>query len=553
MLDAPAAIEGYTAVTAPADLAPGSYYVLLGGAGFNYVVIVGADGPITAAPPPPPAAPDVPVVDEPVVEAPVVAAAEVYITIVNNGQVEVAAQPIIPDEMTIEGVLLKAHETWYKDGVSGYSAGIDPTFNMYLIESAWGVTGVPFISQGEAMMGSTPVNAVAVAPGDNIIMTTTGAAMAVTLTATAGETDSEIVVTAKSQTFDISTYGYMAGKLSGARVIDSAGNELGTTDSDGVIVITLPEGDELEAWDGVVIVEGAAAINVKASISEPNVIDPDARKVYVSVSLDGVLAYAAETVTVTNSDELGEQRTIEGVIKVAHEMFYSGGVDGYGPNLFWGVAWDSSDTTKANRPKIALNDRLIDLSDPAALQTTVRSDDNILFSIATNPQATPRAIWITCYINGIIAYGEAYELTEGPDGTVIKTPIVDAALVDGTTGPGTAPVPLTDPNLSVMDENNTGVRTDENGHFEVNTPTSGRIGIIAIEGYAAMNTIYSADYPLFKGPDGRSMLFLLVIAVIALIPLLSIVLHAQSTEIKNRGVKFSKSALGGKLGGSKLK
>jgi hypothetical protein len=551
MLDAPAAIEGYTAVTAAADLAPGSYYVLLGGAGFNYVIIVGADGPITAAPPPPPAAPDVPVVDEPpVVEAPVVAAGEVYITIVNNGQVEVAAQPITPDEMTIEGVLIKAHENWYSGGASGYAAGIDPTYNMYLIESAWGVVGVPFISQGEAMMGSTPVNAVAVAPGDNIIMTTTGAAMAVTLTATAGETENEIVVTAKSQTFDISTFGYMAGKLSGARVIDSAGAELGTTDGDGVIVITIPED---EGWDGVVIVEGLAAINVKASITEPNVIDPDARKVYISVSLDGVLAHAAETVTVTNSEELGDQRTIEGVIKVAHEMFYSGGADGYGPNLFWGVSWDSNDTTKANRPKIALNDRLIDLSDPAALQTAVRSDDNILFSIATNPQATPRAIWITCYINGIIAYGEAYELTEGPDGTVIKTPLADYALVDGTTGPGTEPVPLTDPNKSVMDETNTGVITDANGHFEVNTPTSGRIGIIAIKGYAAMNTIFSADYPLFKGPDGRSMLFLLVIAIIALIPLLSIVLYAQNTEIKNRGVKFSKSALGGKLGGSKLK
>ncbi|MDR1065752.1 MAG: hypothetical protein LBL25_05225, partial [Oscillospiraceae bacterium] len=190
MLDAPAAIEGYTAVTAAADLAPGSYYVLIGGAGFNYVIIVGIDGPITAAPPPPPAAPDdaPPVEAPPVVEAPVVAAAEVYITIVNNGVVEVAAQPIVPGEMTIEGVLLTAHEKWYKDGVSGYAAGVDATYNMYLIESAWGVTGVPFISQGEAMMGSTPVNVAAVAPGDNIIMTTTGAAMAVTLTATAGET-----------------------------------------------------------------------------------------------------------------------------------------------------------------------------------------------------------------------------------------------------------------------------------------------------------------------------------------------------------------------------
>jgi hypothetical protein len=542
VLEAPADISGYTSVVSTAELVPGSWYLLVGGSGFNYIVIVGADGPIEVTPPAPPAGgetttPDAP---EPVAPAPAPAgeAGEVYITVVANGKVEVAAQPVTPDKMTVEGVLLKAHELFYPGGASGYAAGIDPTYNMYLISMAWGVSGTPYNSQGDQMVAST-VDTAPVKPGDNIIMTASGATSAATLKASEGENDGEIIITATDWVLDFTTFQYMGTKISGVLVTDSAGNELGTTGGDGTIVVQIPDD---ENWDGVVILEGKAAINILKSISAPaEPLDGNVRTVYFTVKLDTTLAANAIAVPVklTKNAEVGEQRTIEGALRRFHELYYNFGENGLEGYAFgakiWGVEWKDRGLI---RPKLARNDELIDISDASALEEEIRSDDNFLISISTNSQQAPIAAYLDIYINSIVAYGNAYLLEYGENGKTIKTPLgAGYSLIDAETPPN----PLISPNTSIMETSGEGVVTDENGYFEVNTPTAGRVGIVVLQGLTACNTIFSADYPVFKGPDGVFTLQLLVIGVGGAIPLGIIVAYAMHIEIKNRGVKYSKS------------
>ncbi|MDR2421180.1 MAG: hypothetical protein LBD49_03625 [Oscillospiraceae bacterium] len=210
-----------------------------------------AETPPEAATPDEPETPDVPETpDEPAQpETPATGEpGEIYVTVVNGGVVELAAAPVTPDEMTLVGAIVKAHELYFNDGAAGYEAGIDPTYNMFLISKAWGVNGVPFISQGAAMAEVTetaPVSA-----GDNIVITTSGAPNAVILTVADG------TVTATSQTLDFATFQYMSAAVSGAKLIGSDGTELGVTGEDGTAAITVPS-------DGVIIAEGLAA--VKAS------------------------------------------------------------------------------------------------------------------------------------------------------------------------------------------------------------------------------------------------------------------------------------------------
>jgi hypothetical protein len=534
---APTEITGYTSVASVDELAPGTW-TLLNVSGFDYALVVASDASLGEVPAPPEGgdatAPD-PVAPAP---APAGETGEVYITIVANGKVEVAAQPVVPDKMTIEGVLLKAHETWYPGGVSGYAAGIDPTYNMYLITTAWGISGTPFNSQGDGMVAAT-VDTAAVKPGDNIIMTASGAASAVTLKANEGENEGEIVITATSWALDFTTWQYMGTKVSDGRVIDSAGNEFGTTGGDGTIVVKVPDD---ENWDGVVILEGMAAINILKSISAPaEPLDGNARTVYFTVKLDSSLAANAIAVPVklTKNAEVGEQRTIEGALRRFHELYFNNGengLEGYAQGAkIWGIEWKDQGLI---RPKFARNDKLIDLSDASALDDEIRPDDNFLISISTNAQQAPIAVYLDIYINGIIAYGDAYILDYGDNGATTKTPLgAGYALIDAETPPN----PLISPNTSIMETSGDGIMTDEKGHFEVNIPTAGRVGIVVVQGLAACNTIFSADYPIFKGPDGVFTLRLLVIGVGGAIPLGAIVAYALHIEIKNRGIKYSKS------------
>ena len=202
--------------------------------------------------------------------APIALAADsgttVYVSVSVDGELLVAAQPVTVTELTVDGAIKAAHAAYYSGGESGYTAGIDPMWNMYLISKCWGVIATPYVIINDAPLGSPKVpqtaDAAPVAANDNIIICTSSDAMnkpaqPVSLTATLS--GDSATVTAIAWTLDFMTFTYSSAPLANANVVDpTTGASLGTTDANGRITVTVPE-------IGVVAIEGLAAINVKAA------------------------------------------------------------------------------------------------------------------------------------------------------------------------------------------------------------------------------------------------------------------------------------------------
>jgi hypothetical protein len=204
------------------------------------------------------------------VMAPVVLAADsgttVYVSVSVDGKLLVAAQPITVTDLTVNSAVKAAHEAYYSGGLSGYTAGIDPMYNMYLITQCWGVTATPFVILNGAPLGADltippTVDACPVVANDNIIICTSSdpmnkPAQPVSLTATLS--GDSATLTATSWVLDFMTFTYSHAPLANAKVVDpTTGASLGTTDANGKITVTVPE-------SGVVAIDGLAAINVKA-------------------------------------------------------------------------------------------------------------------------------------------------------------------------------------------------------------------------------------------------------------------------------------------------
>jgi hypothetical protein len=205
------------------------------------------------------------------VMAPVALAADsgttVYVSVSVDGKLLVAAQPVTTTDMTVDGVLKAAHKAYYSGGESGYTAGIDPTWNMYLISQCWGIKTTPYVILNVAPLGGDPsvpptADKAPVANNDNIIICT-GTDMVnkpvqpVSLTSTLS--GDSATVTATLWTLDFTTFTYSHAPLANANVVDpTTGKSLGTTDAKGSITVTVPE-------SGVVAIDGLAAINVKAT------------------------------------------------------------------------------------------------------------------------------------------------------------------------------------------------------------------------------------------------------------------------------------------------
>jgi hypothetical protein len=186
----------------------------------------------------------------------------VYVSVSVDGELLVAAQPVTVTDMTVQGVIKAAHAEYYSSGASGYTAGIDPTFNMFLITRCWGIQATPYVILNDKPLGADPnvpptVDAAPVAANDNIIICTSSDPMSkpaqpVSLTATLS--DDAATVTATAWTLDFTTFTYSSAPLARAKVVDPAtGASLGKTDADGRITVTVPE-------NGIVAVDGLAAI-----------------------------------------------------------------------------------------------------------------------------------------------------------------------------------------------------------------------------------------------------------------------------------------------------
>jgi hypothetical protein len=187
----------------------------------------------------------------------------VYVSVSVDGQLLVVAKPIsYTKDMTLEDVIKAAHEAYYSGGKSGYDISTNNAFGMYMVNKCWGIAQVPYI-----ILNDTPnsaggvfeaVNTVKVKANDNVILCqyTTPTPKSVSLKATIS--GGKVTVTATDWEFSTSTYTYSHAALKNAKVLDSKGASLGTTDANGQITIDIPA-------DGIVIIEGFAAINVNAS------------------------------------------------------------------------------------------------------------------------------------------------------------------------------------------------------------------------------------------------------------------------------------------------
>jgi hypothetical protein len=188
----------------------------------------------------------------------------VYVSVSVDGKLLVAAQPIVyTQDMTVEAVIKAAHEAYYADGLNGYQAD-ESQFGAgyYIINKCWGVKNIPCIIINEhpnSELVFQAVNAVKVKANDNIIISTVnsgGTNTPVSLKAVVS--DGKVTITAKIWTMNPANYTWVSKLHANAKVVDSKGATLGTTDADGKITLTIPA-------DGIVAIDGLAAINVNAS------------------------------------------------------------------------------------------------------------------------------------------------------------------------------------------------------------------------------------------------------------------------------------------------
>jgi hypothetical protein len=172
--------------------------------------------------------------------------------------------------MTVDSAIRAAHASYYSGGEAGYTAGIDTTYNMYLITQAWGITATPYVIVGGAPLGANPAvpstaDAAPVKAGDNIIICTSSdpAKPAKPVSLEASASGSIATVTATAWTLDFTTFTYSSAPLANTPLIDPAtGAPLGTTDAAGKAEVFIPE-------SGLATVDGLAAINLYAVVSAP--------------------------------------------------------------------------------------------------------------------------------------------------------------------------------------------------------------------------------------------------------------------------------------------
>jgi hypothetical protein len=244
----------------------------------------------------------------------------VYVSVSVDGKLLVAAQPITVTNATADGAIKEAHKQFYSGGESGYAAGIDPTYNMFLISKCWGVTATPFVIVNGAPLGgdaTKPLTAEAytLVANDNVIVCTSSDAMnkpATPVALTATVSGDKATVTAISWLLDFMTFTYSHSALAGAKVIDpTTSASLGTTDANGQITVTTPA-------SGVVAIDGLAAINVK---NLPSAAAPPAT---TSAPAEGTISYVdaknyiGQTVTI-------EAQVFEKVDATDYWVLYLGG------------------------------------------------------------------------------------------------------------------------------------------------------------------------------------------------------------------------------------
>lgn len=494
--------------------------------------------------------------------------ATVYVTVSVDGDLMIAAQPVTVSTLTVEAALKEAHAQYYSGGESGFAAGTDPTYNMYMINTCWGVATTPYVILNSAPLGSgantayTAANTAPVADGDNLIVSISTDFMlpypAVSLTA--DEADGSTTITARSWALDFTTFQYTASPLANYKVLDESGAVIATTGADGKA--TVPAGS-------VAIVEGLAAIpadgssnSVESSYVAAAPATPgfggdfgggfggdfgggsssltpyeapapgEGITVYVTISAEGVIVLASQPVEIK-----AEGATLLTAIQAANAIYCPEGEAGfYGEasastyfmfqiTKCWGV------TGTAN---IVRNDAVLGAGSNIEWYTadTCPVVDGDTVGIAISSDGRVPAVTLTYNDHNGMASVSSWAMdmstfTYG-DTALEGAEIIDAETgeVLGTTNQLGATRLSHIPDCGVIAYKGAAACAIDNTKIKQFTPYDGE--------YVAP----AHDYSVFGGPDGRSLRTIVIIGLSLSIPLAIIVFYAFRRELKHGGLKY---------------
>ena len=462
----------------------------------------------------------------------------VTVSVSVNGELVVAAEPVTTGDATVEGVIRAAHAAFYPDGEAGYASGIDPTYNMFMINTCWGVVTTPYVILNSAPLATgenaayTTADVAPVKNGDNLILIVDTTYMVPVTSLTAEPDGGNVKITATQWVLDFTTFQYNGSPMAGKELIDASGASLGTTGADGTLTVpatakvVLP-GVAAIPGDGSATVSGAPAAGGAAAGGAPAAASGDAITVYVTISANGVLGIAAQPVQVTTY-------TVEEVLKEAHRQYYPGGESGFAAgidstyfmymiNTCWGVA-----TT----PYVILNTAPLGSGANSAYTTAdtapVNDGDNIIV-VADAMGITP-AVSMEMDENGIIKLNQwALDFTTFQ---YTNAAIENADIIDAQTG-------------EVLGTTNALGNARLTKHPACNVAAYQGVAAVRVGDVAAFDCVQDKyvppahDYSLFGGEDGKSLLWILIFGIGAVIPLLIIVIFAHRQEIKSGGVKYA--------------
>ena len=170
-----------------------------------------------------------------------------------------------PTTYTVEEALKEAHRQYHPQGEAGFSAGIDATYFMYMINTCWGVKTTPYVILNDAPLGSGSNSAyisadtAPVKEGDNIIVVADSAGLVPPI---ALKIDDNGLIMVNQWALDFTTFQYTNAAIENADVIDAAtGEVLGTTNALGNARLSK------QPSCGVVAYQGVAAIRVTDDVS----------------------------------------------------------------------------------------------------------------------------------------------------------------------------------------------------------------------------------------------------------------------------------------------
>ena len=453
-----------------------------------------------------------------------------------NGELVLAAEPITTGNATVEGVLLEAHKAFYPDGEAGFTAGIDSTYNMYMISQCWGVATTPYVILNSAPLATgenaayTTADTAPVKNGDNIIIVCDTTYMVPVVSLTAEPDAAGIKLTATKWALNFMTFTYDGTPYVG-EVVDASGASLGTTGADGTLVVAntakavIPGVAAIPA-DGSATAAAAPATTGGAAAAPAS---GDAITVYVTISADGVMKIASQPVQVTTY-------TVEEALKEAHRQYCPEGEAAFGAGIdaTYGMYMISSVWGVKTTPYVILNTAPLGSGANSAYISAdtcpVTEGDNIIV-VADAAGLTPAVS---------IEYDAETDLVKlnqwALDFTTFKytnAAIENADIIDAQTG-------------EVLGTTNALGNARLTKHPACNVAAYQGVAAVRIsDNVAPFNCVQDKyvppahDYSLFGGEDGKSLLWILVFGIGAVIPLLIIVIFAQHQEVKSGGVKYA--------------